>query len=77
MKTILTIFTLCKAEASSLKKKKFLFYSFVRLHDDGRTRRPKHVVAKYNEYKILIVLCYSDPIIDMEKAKLELLETGS
>lgn len=36
---------------------KFLL-CFVRLHDDGRIRWPKHVAAKYNKYIILIVLLF-------------------
>jgi hypothetical protein len=34
----------------------------VRLLDDGHIRWPKHVVAKYNEYLIFIVLCFSEHI---------------
>ena len=62
---------------SLLLKNTLPFYALVRLLDDARIRRPKHVTANYNECLILILLCYSDPIIDMARAKLEPSETVS
>jgi hypothetical protein len=49
------------------RHKNIHFYAFVRQPDDGRIRRPKQVAAKYNECIIFIVLCYSDPIIDIQE----------
>jgi hypothetical protein len=41
------------------------FYAFVRLPDDGRVRRPKHIV-KHTENVMFIVLCYLDPTLDIK-----------
>jgi len=54
------MYTVGRAEVSSLKKNPS-FLCVVRLPDDGRKKQPKYAVAKYSEYIIFIVLCYSDP----------------
>jgi hypothetical protein len=44
----------------------FSVYEFLRLPDDGRTVRRNILCYIYNEFMIVIVLCYSEPIIHID-----------
>lgn len=47
-----------------MKRRILLFHTFVRIPDDGHIRRPKHVLANYNEHTLFTVLCHSGRVIE-------------